>query len=134
MVAIEGPQPNAVKPVVVEATQPLPPRIILPDPLLELFFDLLLPIPCRLGGRPIDYVTVQNRVVVINCWRSKIEGIFQQVQGAPSVGTPFGSIGDGNPNIYPTFHHPGADHGRMGNINASFTEQAFGKGGNIIRR
>ena len=66
MSTIEDTEPNGIELVVIQAAEPFPAPVILPDPCLESFLDLLLLVACAFRFGRIDGGLSGVRVAVVN--------------------------------------------------------------------
>ena len=132
MVAIEGPQTNAIETVVIQSAKSFPTGLVLPDPGLKAFLDFLLFVACRFRCRSIDHLFVLNRIGIVDGGRPQVQGILDEIERRASVCSPLGGIGHRDAHIPFAFDGPGTNQVRMTDLDPAFTQQGFGKGLDIV--
>jgi hypothetical protein len=91
VIAVEGAQPGVVERVVVETAKPFAPRIVRPNPFLELFLDAFLLLAGGLGRLRIDDGLFVRHV--IHGGRFEIERVLNQFQTGVAVCAPIRRVG-----------------------------------------
>src|SRR6266850_6396343 len=87
MLAVEGADARMIEGVIVKATQPIPPRIVRPHPLLETFLDALLFLACGFGCLGVDDWLLVS-IEVVNGGRLEVQSIFDEFKAGVSVRAP----------------------------------------------